>query len=142
MNPEELQEEYDKMKAEAERIASELETSQTEAAQLEQEMQAAKKDKEAAETAKDEIAAERDKSNEKVSELEGQLAELHLKARLEKVESFLDAEELEEQKEGIAGMPEVAFNMFVASLEAANKNSPSLGPVLLGDEDGERLSWA
>jgi len=144
MSPEEIQaEEYEKAKIEVERLTSELETSKAEAAQLEHDLQAANKDKEDIEAEKDRIAAERDESNKKADESEKQLAELHLKARLEKVHPFLDAEELEEQKEGIAVMPETAFTMFVASLEAANKNKQSVGPVLLlGEEDGERLSWA
>lgn len=142
MNPEELQEEYEKMKAEVERLTSELENSKTEAEKLELGLQAANKDKEALEAEKSKVAAERDESAKKADEAEKHLAELHLQARLEKVQSFLDAEELEEQKEGIAVMPEVAFNMFAASLEAANKNKQTVGPILLtGEEDGERLSW-
>src|SRR4030042_7197737 len=129
------------MKAEVERLTSELENSKTEAEKLELGMQAAKNDKEAIEAEKKTVTDERDELGKKADELEKHLAELHLQARLEKVQSFLDAEELEEQKEGIAVMPEVAFNMFAASLEAGSKKKQRVGLVLLGEEDGDRLSW-
>ncbi|MBU2177400.1 MAG: hypothetical protein KJ556_20080, partial [Gammaproteobacteria bacterium] len=143
MEPEELQEEYEKAQAEVERLTSELEDSKTEAERLELDLQAANKNKETIEAEKKAIAEERDGLGKKADELEKQLAELHLTARLEKVKPFLDAEELEEQKEGIDAMPEKSFDMYVASLEAANKSKQGVGPVIImGEEDSAKISWA
>jgi uncharacterized C2H2 Zn-finger protein len=140
MNPEELQIAYEETLKEVERLTTDLEASQTEAARLEEELQAAKKDNEALATEKDAKITEAAK---RADEAEKKLADLHLEARLKAVEPYLDAEELEEQKEDIAAMPEGAFKVYASSLEAANKSKQSVvGSVIVGEEDDLTIKWA